>query len=46
MANASIAGLNNPHLEPINVISLMIVGVKSRFSRDAIVDFKTTVPRG
>ena len=38
--------MNNPHLEPIKVISLIIVGVKSRFSRDAIVDFKITVPLG
>ena len=45
-ASASIAGLNNPHLEPINVISFMMVGVKSRFYRDAIVDFRTTIPRG
>jgi len=46
VASASIAGLNNPHLEPTKVISLTTVGVRSRFSLDAIVDFKTTVPRG
>ena len=46
VASASIAGLNNPQREPINVISLITVGVKSRFSLDAIVDFKITIPRG
>ena len=46
VASASIAGLNNPQREPINVISLTTVGVRSRLSLDAIVDFNITVPRG
>ena len=45
-ASESIVGLNNPQRDPINVISLTTVGVKSRFALDAIVDFKITIPRG
>ena len=46
VANASIAGLNKPQRDQTKVISFTIVGVKSRFFLDAMVDFKITVPRG
>ena len=42
VASASIAGLNNPQREPTRVISFTTVGVKSRFSLEAIVDFRIT----
>ena len=44
--SALIAGLNGPHLYPTRVISFTTAGVKSRFSFDAIVDFKITTPFG
>ena len=41
-----MAGLNGPHLDPTTVTSFMTAGVRSTDPLEAMVDLRTTVPRG